>query len=171
VRDGVSELEIQKLAYLLQLLGAPLRLSFTRGRYGPYAPTLSQVLDRLEGHYLIGFGDRSASVTEFAPINPTPEGAKAAEELLERHPADRARLDVLLELVDGFETPYSLELLATVHFAGTQNPSTAESSVLAERVAAWSLRKARMFTERHVQIAAERLREHQLLPVIKAAGV
>jgi len=164
VRDGVSELEIQKLAYLLQLLGAPLRLSFTRGRYGPYALALSRVLDRLEGHYLIGFGDRSASVTEFAPINTMPDGVKAAEELLERHPADLARLDALLELVDGFETPYSLELLATVHFAAMHDPPTAESSALAERVAAWSLRKARMFTERHVQIAAERLREHQLLP-------
>jgi len=164
VRDGVSELEIQKLAYLLQLFGAPLRLSFTRGRYGPYAPALSQVLDRLEGHYLIGFGDRSASAIEFAPINTTPDGAKAAEELLEQHPADLARLDALFELVDGFETPYSLELLATVHFAAMHDPPTAEFSALAERVAAWSLRKARMFTERHVRIAAERLREHQLLP-------
>jgi O-acetyl-ADP-ribose deacetylase (regulator of RNase III) len=164
VRDGVSELEIQKLAYLLQLLGAPLRLSFTRGRYGPYAPALSQVLDRLEGHYLVGFGDRSASVTEFAPINTMPNGAEAAQELLEQHPADLARVDALLDLVDGFETPYSLELLATVHFAAAQEPFTAEPSTLAERVAAWSLRKARMFTERHVQIAAGRLREHQLLP-------
>ena len=35
VREGISELEIQKLAYFLQTLGAPLRLTFTRGRFGP----------------------------------------------------------------------------------------------------------------------------------------
>ncbi|HEX8632050.1 MAG TPA: macro domain-containing protein [Catenuloplanes sp.] len=164
VRNGASELEIQKLAYFLQLLGTPLRLGFNRGRYGPYAPALSNVLDKLEGHYLVGYGDRSASVSEFAPINPLPAGAKAAYELLDQHPQYADRVDALLDLVDGFETPYSLELLATVHFAAEQDPPTAQTTVIAERVAAWSLRKARMFTDRHVQIAAERLREHQLLP-------
>jgi hypothetical protein len=103
-------------------------------------------------------------VTEFAPINTMPDGARAAQELLEQHPADVVRVGALLDLVDGFETPYSLELLATVHFAAAHEPLTAEPSALAERVATWSLRKTCMFTERHVQIAATRLREHQLLP-------
>lgn len=164
VRDGVSELEVQKIAYLLQVLGAPLCLDFARGRYGPYAPSLGHVMDRLEGHYLIGFGDRSTPVTEFAPINPIPDGTRAAEEMVEENPADGARIKALLELVDGFETPYSLELLATVHFAATQPPAAAEPGELAERVAAWSLRKARLFTPRHVTIAAERLTAHGLLP-------
>jgi uncharacterized protein YwgA len=50
VREGISELEAQKLAYLLQTLGAPFRLVFNRGRYGPYAPALGHVFDVLEGH-------------------------------------------------------------------------------------------------------------------------
>jgi O-acetyl-ADP-ribose deacetylase (regulator of RNase III) len=164
VREGVSELEIQKLAYLLQTLGAPLGLEFSRGRYGPYAPDLSHVLDAMEGHYLTGVGDRSAPVTEFAPITATPGSVDAAVELLAQHPEELARLSNLLDLVDGFETPYSLELLATVHFAAVQPPSSADPPVLAERVAGWSLRKARLFTERHVRVAAERLGAHGLLP-------
>jgi O-acetyl-ADP-ribose deacetylase (regulator of RNase III) len=164
VRDGVSELEIQKLAYLLQTLGAPLRLEFTRGRYGPYAAELGHVLDGMEGHYLTGVGDRSAPVTEFAPIKTTPGSVDEATELLRQHPRELARLETLLDLVDGFETPYSLELLATVHFAAIQQPPTADRSVLVERVAAWSLRKARLFTDRHVRVAAERLADHGLLP-------
>ncbi len=80
------------------------------------------------------------------------------------HPDDQDRVDRLLELVDGFETPYSLELLATVHFAASQQPPTADPAVLADRVAAWSLRKARLFTEDHVHLAAQRLGEHRLLP-------
>ena len=163
VREGISELEVQKLAYLLQTLGAPLKLDFVRGRYGPYAPALSHVLDKLEGHYLIGFGDRSIPVTEFAPINPTPDGAAAARELISQHPSDAARINALMELVDGFETPYSLELLATVHFAAAQEPVTADAAELARRVVAWSLRKARMFTARHVEIAVERLAARQML--------
>lgn len=164
VRDGISELEIQKLGYFLQVLGSPLRLNFVRGSYGPFAPALGAVLDQLEGHYLIGVGDRSAPVTEFAPINPLPDGVGVARDMVLAHPDDQARVEQLLDIVEGFETPYSLELLATVHFAAQQEPPTADPAVLAERVAAWSLRKARMFTERHVGIAASRLQDRGLLP-------
>jgi hypothetical protein len=117
----------------------------------------------MEGHYLIGYGDRSTAVTEFAPINPTP-ASEEAEGVLDRNPGDRERVDALLRLVDGFETPYSIELLATVHFAASQKPPTSEPSMIAERVSEWSLRKARLFTERHVRVAAERLNERRLLP-------
>lgn len=164
VRDGISELEIQKLAYFLQVLGARQRLSFARGRYGPYSDRLRQVLDSLEGHYLVGFGDHSARVTELVPINPTNDALDQAQAELDRHPADGRRLAALLALVDGFETPYSLELLATVHFAAVQEPPSADPAVLADRVAAWNLRKARLFTEGHVHLAACRLAERGLLP-------
>jgi O-acetyl-ADP-ribose deacetylase (regulator of RNase III) len=164
VRDGVSELEIQKLAYFLQIFGAPLRLDFVRGTYGPYAPTLGPTLEALEGHHLTGLGDRSARVTKFVPINPVPESADAANDLLNRHEDDLERLASLLRLVEGFETPYNLELLATVHFASGHSPRTADPQALAERVASWSLRKARLFTPKHVALAAQRLAEMRMLP-------
>jgi O-acetyl-ADP-ribose deacetylase (regulator of RNase III) len=163
VREGISELEVQKLAYFLQAVGTPFGLAFTRGRYGPYAPDLSRVLALLEGHHLTGLGDRSARVTDLAPINPTPRSLQEAAALLVAQPDDRARLDAVLDLVDGFETPYSLELLATVHFAAIQPPSTRDVTELTSRVAAWSLRKARMFTDRHIRLAAERLADRQFL--------
>lgn len=164
VRDGISELEIQKLAYFLQVLGAPLQLTFVRGTYGPYAQGLSHVLDTLEGHHLTGLGDRSARVTDFAPINPIPESINAAVALIDHDSPDWLLLDTLLGLLDGFETPYSLELLATVHFASVHEPHTAEPDELADRVVSWSLRKARMFTGKHVRVAASRLAEKRLLP-------
>ena len=70
----------------------------------------------------------------------------------------------LLGLVQGFETPYSLELLATVHFAAGHDPETADPGLLAERVASWSLRKARLFTPKHVAVAVARLDDLHLLP-------
>jgi O-acetyl-ADP-ribose deacetylase (regulator of RNase III) len=164
VRTGISELEIQKLAYFLQVLGTPLKLTFVRGTYGPYAQALSHVLDALEGHHLTGLGDRSARVTDFAPINPISDSIDAASEFLDRDSVAWHRLDALLSLVEDFETPYSLELLATVHFASIQDPATSEPSELADRVVSWSLRKARMFTDKHVRIAAGRLAEQHLLP-------
>jgi hypothetical protein len=164
VRSGISELEIQKLVYFLQLLGGAFPLPFAPGRYGPYAEKLPHVLDLLEGHYLSGFGDHSARVTELVPITPLDAALAEAESVVEGQPEDLERLERLLALVDGFETPYSLELLATVQFAATQSPATADAEAIGERVAAWSLRKARLFTQHHVQVAAERLGEQGLLP-------
>jgi O-acetyl-ADP-ribose deacetylase (regulator of RNase III) len=164
VREGVSELEIQKLVYFLKALGAAYPLAFDRGHYGPYADRLPHVLDLLEGHYLIGFGDRSSRVTEFEPITPIAPHLPEAESVLDRCSPDRERLDKLLALVDGFETPYSLELLATVHFAATQSPPTADPTLIGDRVADWSLRKARLFTQDHVRVATRRLAERGLLP-------
>ncbi|MEU4556775.1 macro domain-containing protein [Actinoplanes sp. NPDC023936] len=164
MREGISELEIQKLAYFLQLLGRPLRLDFVRGRYGPYSVGLSRVLDTLEGHYLSGIGDRSAAVSDLSPVNLTPGSAAAAETVLDDHPQDRDVLAKLASLVDGFETPYSLELLATVHYAANLGTATSDATVLAERVNRWSIRKARMFTDRHLRLAAEHLEQHALLP-------
>jgi O-acetyl-ADP-ribose deacetylase (regulator of RNase III) len=169
VRSGISELEIQKLVYFLKVLGGAFPLRFVRGHYGPYAEQLPHVLDLLEGHYLSGFGDHSARVTELVPITPLDAGLAEAESVVGGQPEDVERLERLLALVDGFETPYSLELLATVHFAATRSPETADAEVIGSRVAAWSLRKARLFTQDHVRIAAERLGEQRLLPGLSVA--
>jgi O-acetyl-ADP-ribose deacetylase (regulator of RNase III) len=48
----LSLLELQKLAYFLQVAGEPLRLKYEAFRYGPYADNLRHVLNRLEGHYI-----------------------------------------------------------------------------------------------------------------------
>ncbi|WP_423243933.1 type II toxin-antitoxin system antitoxin DNA ADP-ribosyl glycohydrolase DarG [Actinoplanes campanulatus] len=162
-REGVSELEIQKLAYFLQLAGAPFNLRFVRGTYGPYSDRIGQVLTALEGHYLTGLGDRSSRVTDLAPITPTTGTPESSADLLERHPEHRAQLSAVLDLVAGFEAPYSLELLATVHWASIQPPPTRDIGALSDRVSAWSLRKARLFTDAHIRLAAERLTKHRLL--------
>lgn len=169
-RDGVTLLEIQKIAYLLQVLGQPLRLSFGRGRYGPYAENLNRVLDQLEGHYLLGYGDRSAHVEEMQPINLTSGTSEAVAALFEsQDPGSGPTLERLARLVAGFETPYSLELLATVHYAAEQDPPTTQLDELIPRVRSWSGRKARLFTPAHVTAAYRRLQEAGLLPVTTVA--
>ncbi|MFI5927175.1 macro domain-containing protein [Micromonospora sp. NPDC051543] len=169
-RDGVTILEIQKIAYFLQVLGQPLRLEFSRGRYGPYAESLNHVLDRLEGHYLTGFGDRSARVEELQPIRLTPGAADDVAAWLEDHGAAAPEaLDQLARLTDGFESPYSLELLATVHYAAAAHPPTDDLDELIERVRSWSGRKARLFTSAHIELAYERLQSVGLLPALRVA--
>ncbi|HEY9622527.1 MAG TPA: hypothetical protein V6C78_19365 [Crinalium sp.] len=48
-------MEIQKLAYLLQAAGEPLRLQFIQGDQEPYAANLHPVLCQLEGHTIEGY--------------------------------------------------------------------------------------------------------------------
>jgi hypothetical protein len=76
----------------------------------------------------------------------------------------------VLRLVDGFESPYGLELLASVHWVATHDdrgPSD-ELDVAIRRVQEWSGRKQRMFTEDHIAVAFERLREQGWLARLPA---
>src|SRR5262249_35220518 len=80
----LSLLEIHKLTYFMQEAGEPLRLAFDKGEYGPYADNLRHVLKRIEGHFVIGFGDgRNKPET---PISAKPEALVEAETFLKKHP-------------------------------------------------------------------------------------
>lgn len=147
------------------MLGQPLRLEFAPGRYGPYAESVHQVLQALEGHYLVGYGDRSSRVEEFRPIMVSDRGAEAVIENSDHDdPVTAEPIASLAALVAGYATPYSMELLATVHFAALRHPRTTGLDELIERVRSWSGRKARLFTADHITMAAQRLRETGLLP-------
>src|SRR5215207_2447602 len=86
LKPGASLLEIQKLTYLLQDAGLPLRLRYTKAQYGPYAEGLNPVLQAMEGHYLRGYGDRSAAVLALDPIEVTPGTEDEANDFLSDQP-------------------------------------------------------------------------------------
>src|ERR1035438_2917637 len=138
-------LEIQKLAYFLQEAGQPLDLKFQKQKYGPYAENLHHVLQRIEGHYVRGYGDRSRDVS----LELFPEAVKEAEAFLANEKETHDRLARVTALIDGYETPYGLKLLATVHWVvmhdrvaeGHTNPSP-----VVESVHAWNDHKRRTFT-------------------------
>jgi len=146
----VSMLEMQKLAYFLQVAGEPMRLEFDKGDYGPYAEVLHHVLQRLEGHYIRGYGDRSAGSTMWL----LPEAAEVADQALEEATPVARRYHQVRDLIEGFETPYGLELLATVHYLATQADEVATDAAKAvELVHEWSDRKRQRFRPAHVQLA------------------
>lgn len=152
----LSLLEIQKLAYFLQVAGEPLKLQYVKHKYGPYADNLNRVLQRLEGHYIRGYGDRSGN----AEIYVLPEGSKAAQKFLETAPDAADRLDCVSRLIIGFETPYGMELLATVHWIATEDERSAiDSDRAITRVQEWSNRKRELFKPQHIRKAWQRLRD------------
>lgn len=148
-------LEIQKLAYFLQEAGEPLRLRYEPGYYGPYAQNLNKVLEALEGHFIQGYGDSQKPDVE---IELLPGALDEANSFLENHPQVHERLDRVGLLISGFETPYGMELLSSVHWVATHNQTPAHNSDDALRMtAAWNDRKRKMFKPEHVRVAWERL--------------
>lgn len=155
-----SLIEVQKLVYFLQLAGQPLRLRFEQGRYGPYADTLRHVLNDIEGHYLVGFGDGSASALDATSIEPIAGATESAEEILLGEPDVLNRIDRVLDVVSGFESMYGLELLATTHWVMTHADDALQDTASAvEHVHEWSPRKRDLFSDRHIAIAWNALHE------------
>lgn len=150
-------LEIQKLAYFLQEAGEPLRLRYEAGLYGPYAANLNKVLERIEGHFIRGYGDSQTPETE---IELLPDAIEEAEAFLAGRQDSSARLQRVADLIDGFETPYGMELLSTVHWvARHQKPSVTNADEAVAAVHAWSDRKRQMFKSDHIRVAWQRLQE------------
>ncbi len=149
--------QVHELLYFLQQAGEPLNLRFTKERDGPYADNLGNVLRRFEGHFTLGFDHRRNSPT--MPIKLIPHALKAVEDFASSHEAS-ARLDRVTQLIDGFETPRGLELLATVHWVVShpEEQATDLHSVI-RAVHCWNERKQRNMKPEQLRIAWERLRE------------
>lgn len=161
----VSLIEVQKLMYFVQAAGEDLNLRYAKDRYGPYADNLRHVLQNVEGHFLVGYGDASKTVHAAEPIRVLAGAAEEARVMLAAQPATADRIERVLRLVEGFESAYALELLATVHWvAGNEDPAAAEDADVAARlVGEWSHRKKRMFRPDHVVAAWKRLRDEDWL--------
>ncbi len=145
----VGAIEAQKLAWFLDRSGEPTRLGFARGEYGPYAERLNHPLQEMDGHFLTGTGDRDQIIAQIVVV---PRAVREAETLLEHYPAAKQRLDRVLDLIKGFETPYGMELLATVDWLSRRQEPPARSAEDAVRmVAQWSPRKAKLFHHDHVK--------------------
>jgi len=153
----LTMLEIQKLSYFLQEAGEPLRLKFVKDKYGPYSETLHHVLQRMEGHFIRGYGDRSRDTS--VEVIPTAV-EKALEFLKNDHPDTLGRADRVEALIEGFETPFGLELLSTVHWVLGESPSarTSLDQTILE-VHSWNERKAKIFSKAQIELAKKRLQE------------
>ena len=155
----LSLLEVHKLAYFMQEAGEPLKLEFEKGPYGPYADALRHVLNRIEGHFTLGFGEgRNRPDT---PLKLLPQAAAEAREFLADKPEVATRFERVTALIEGFETSYGMELLSSVHWvAKREDPSAREQFAAAvSAVHAWSERKRGLMKADHIQAAWTRLKE------------
>ena len=150
----VTLIEVQKLMYFMQEAGEPLRLNYIKHHYGPYADNLRHVLTKIEGHLVSGYHDGGDAPEKQLEL--VPGAVKDAEAFLSDDGDTRTRFDRVGKLVEGFETPFGLELLATVHWVASRENATSPEDAVA-KVYSWNDRKKR-FSPRQIGIAFETLR-------------
>ncbi|WP_425040567.1 type II toxin-antitoxin system antitoxin DNA ADP-ribosyl glycohydrolase DarG [Primorskyibacter sp. S187A] len=149
----ITLIELHKLMYFMQEAGQPLRLNYKKHVYGPYADNLRHVLHAIEGHMVSGYADGGDAPNK--QIELVPGAIEEARAFVKSDDDAQERFERVSEMVQGFETPYGLELLATVHWLIQHENITSKDEVV-QQTHAWNDRKKR-FTPRQIGIAYDHL--------------
>ena len=114
------------------------------------------MLSEIDNYYISGYGagdDDPGKVLELLP-----GAVEDARATLARMPDTHARFERVAALVEGFESPFGLELLSTVHWVINREHADSEESVIA-RTYEWGERKRR-FSQQQI-LLAHRVLGHQ----------
>lgn len=151
----LTKLEIQKLCYFAKEVGLAefSKLRFQKHHFGPYADNLRHTLNDMEGHYIRGTGDNDKAQSEIEILD---LGLELAEKVLTENPETLIGIQKVQDIIRGFETPYNMELLSTVHWA-LKHSDLKSLEAVTEYVQAWSERKKNLFSEYDIKVAFERL--------------
>lgn len=173
-----SLLEIQKLAWFLERAiekfnpkANPLNLKFTAHKYGPYANRLDHLLNNLDGSYL----HCNKRISDADPLEVI-WFEETRKDFLQAYLKSEARdyleaLEATADLIDGFESPFGMELLATVDWLLARESVEPSIQAVREGLVNWrggeraAERKVRLFDNRAIGIALERLTYSNLKPV------
>lgn len=149
-----------KLAYFLQRMGQPMNLKFQPYLYGPYTNQVERVLYELNGVYLKGLEQQ-----ETKPFKPLDLNYKKFEEVeqyinTQLNQKENQRLKQLIELLNGFTSELSLEILATVDYIVAEYPCYGVDDIM-EEINQWNLRKKELLERSYVEIAYNHLRQYK----------
>lgn len=145
----ISLLEVHKLMYFMQEAGEQLRLRLAKGPYGPYAENLRHVLSAIDGYYVSGYGEGGDAPDKVLEL--VPGAIEDARAVLGERPDTQARFERVADLVEGFESPFGLELLATVHWVIVHEAAKSEDDAVSATYG-WGERK-RQFSRDQVLLA------------------
>lgn len=150
---SVNMLVTQKLAYFLQIKGEPLNLIYEKGHYGPYAHKLLHLLKYLNGYYL---WFKEEDNTPGTTINIDKKNYSRVEKYIENELSEIQvmRIREILEFIHGYESPYGLELLATVDFI-KRSTNIQDLDTLKNEIYNWTTRKKKLMKPFHIETASK----------------
>ncbi|KEQ30342.1 phosphatase [Pedobacter antarcticus 4BY] len=145
-----------KLAYFLQESGEKLKLQFTAYTYGPYAQAVEKVLYSMNGKYLTGLEQMQAR--PFEPLKLNWEKLAEVESYIKTSLSDdqKQRIENIFQVIDGFESTLSLEILSSIHYLLSEDPKLSQKQLLS-KIQTWNDRKRQMIKEEYIEIAVEHL--------------
>lgn len=147
----ISLIEVHKLMYFMQESGEELRLKYKKAQFGPYADNLRHVLNTIEGHFISGYEDGGDAPTKQLKL--IPKAVEEAKSFLLNKKNTQENFIKVANLVDGFETPFGLELLSTVHWIAKYESSKNTDEIVG-KIHSWNERK-KQFSEKQIKIALD----------------
>ena len=150
----LTRLTAQKITYFLQVLGVDFGLKFAKQQYGPYSETLHDAFKVMETkNYISGYTSEERQVVVLPGTY-----AAADEFLVESRSEISTIIDKLSLLIEGYESPYGMELLSSVHFLSVTEGITTQPE-MSRALEAWNDHKRASFPEEAVTAALARLTE------------
>ena len=147
----ISLIEVHKLMYFMQESGEELRLKYKKAQFGPYADNLRHVLNTIEGHFISGYEDGGDAPTKQLKL--IPKAVEDAKNYLTNKKNTNENFVKVAKLVDGFETPFGLELLSIVHWI-VKNENASNLEEVISKIYNWNERK-KQFSEKQIKIALD----------------
>ena len=162
-----TNLEVQKLGWFLsrvihkRKLADPLELNYVANKFGPYADNLRHLLNGLDGSYL----HCERRLSDAGPFDLfwfedakrfAVEAFLKSDECVLYHDA----MEETAAVIDGFESPLGMELLATVDWLAEEMDCPLTLPAVTAAVARWpggqaaARRKQRLFDDRLLDLAS-----------------
>lgn len=156
---NLTRIVMQKIVYFLQAMGVDYKVTFAKNEFGPYSEELRKAFVAMETLNIIhGFSSDSRNTTVL------PDAYKLADEFLQGD--ERVRATEIINrsslLIEGYESPYGMELLASVHFLADQE-KISDVGEIQDALSGWSAQKGEKFSPELVDIAYNRLREDNMV--------
>lgn len=147
-----------KLSYFYQMLGEKEfeKMPFKAHFYGPYSVSVGHMLSAVNGKYIHGLEQMDAKPFEALMLDY--ERKAEVGEYVHKclTPVQIEHIRQLLRLIDGYESAYSLEVLASVAYVRREHPGIGVDDAIKE-IQNWSVRKKNLFKREHIEAAYEHL--------------
>lgn len=151
----LTRISLQKVVYFLQAMGVKYNLAFSRNAHGPYSEKLHNAFKLMESaNYIEGYTSDAREVSI-----PSGAFAKADSFLSQSDPKEhQKKIERLGLLIEGYESPYGMELLSSVHYLAFSEGKQSPDAVV-KAFHEWNEHKNNEYTPEAIKTAYSRLTE------------
>lgn len=139
-----------KLAYFMHRLGDTsfAKFRFVAAHYGPYDRNIAKILYDINGKFILGLEQNEAK--PFDSLELIHEKKSEISHYVRNNLTNDQinTLKYLLNIISGFESSFSLELLSSVDYVIRSNPDMTMPEVM-DGIQKWSSRKKELFKEEY----------------------